>query len=673
MANLKLPSLLFFLYSISTVSAISNSKHQPLDPLTPTEFTQIQAIIHESYPKPKHNISFHYVGLDEPDKPAILSWLSNPTTNPPPRRALVITRLNKQTHEIIIDLSSKTIVSDKVYTGFGYPILNSKYAVSDLVKAYEPFKTSIKQRGLNISDVVCNYNGVGWFGEKKSKLLVKVPCYYTDGSVNVYLRPIEGITIVVDTDEMKITEYKDRIRCPVPKAEGTEYRTSKLKQPFGPLLNGAATMKLDDPGFMIDGHTVRWANWEFHLGFDYRAGMIISLASIFDNEKQQYRQVMYRGYISEVFVPYMDPSEGWYDNTYFDSGEFGFGYCAAPLEPLTDCPINAVFMDVHIAGPDGTPVKISNAICIFERHSGDIMWRHTETWVPVREVRADVSLVVRTVATVGNYDYVVDWEFKPSGSIKVGVGLTGVLEVKAVDYTHTSQIEKDAYGTLVADNTIAVNHDHFLAYYLDLDIDGAANSFIKTNFVTRRVTDKSVPRKSYWTVAKETAKTELDARIKLGSKPMEVAVVNPNKYTKPGNNVGYRLIPGSTAGPLLAKDDYPQIRAAFTDYNVWVTPYNKSEKWAGGPYVDQSRGDDTLGTWTLRNREIENKDIVLWYIVGFHHVPSQEDFPVMPTLRGGFELRPTNFFEFNPVLKVITNNDNRPNCTCNLTIARRFV
>ncbi|XP_038724195.1 primary amine oxidase 2-like isoform X2 [Tripterygium wilfordii] len=668
MANLKLPSLLFFLYSILTTSAISKSKHQPLDPLTPAEFTQIQAIIHESYPKTKHNISFHYVGLDEPDKPAILSWLSNPTTKPPPRRALVITRLNKQTHEIIVDLSSKSTVSDKVYTGFGYPIiLIPEDAVFDLVMAYEPFKTSIKQRGLNISDVVCSYYGVGWFGEKNSKPAVKVPCYYADGSVNIYLRPIEGITIVVDTEEMKITEYRDRIRPPVPKAEGTEYQTSKLKQPFGPLLNGAAAMKLDDPGFSIDGHTVRWANWEFHLGFDYRAGMIISLASIFDNEKQQYRQVMYRGYISEVFVPYMDPSEGWYDETYFDSGEYALGQSAAPLEPLTDCPINAAFIDVHIAGPDGTPVKISNAICIFERHSGDIMWRHTETEVPgeeVREVRADVGLVVRTVATIGNYDYVVDWEFKPSGSIKVGVGLTGVLEVKGVDYTHTSQIKEDAHGTLVADNSIAVNHDHFVAFYIDLDIDGAANSFIKTNFVTRRVTDKSVPRKSYWAVEKETAKTELDARIKFDSKPMEVAVVNPNKYTKPGNNVGYRLIPGSTAGPLLEKDDYPQIRAAFTDYNLWVTPYNKSEKWAGGLYVDQSRGDDTLATWTLRNREIENKDIVLWYIMGFRHAPSQEDFPVMPTLRNGFELRPTNFFEFNPVLKVITNKIvNWPNCT----------
>lgn len=125
----------------------------------------------------------------------------------------------------------------------------------------------------------------------------------------------------------------------------------------------------------------------FHLSFDARAGTIISLASVQENEESPYRSVMYRGFVSELFVPYMDPSEEWYYKTFFDAGEFGLGIYASSLQPRTDCPDNAVFMDGYYAGQDGKPVRIENVFCIYERNAGDASWRHTEIGIPGKVVR----------------------------------------------------------------------------------------------------------------------------------------------------------------------------------------------------------------------------------------------------------------------------------------------
>ncbi|KAF3497617.1 hypothetical protein DY000_02053450 [Brassica cretica] len=150
----------------------------------------------------------------------------------------------------------------------------------------------------------------------------------------------------------------------------------------------------------------------FHMPFDVRAGLIISLASIFDMDVNKYWQVLYKGHLSEMFVPYMVPvSDDWYSITYLDCGDFGCGQSTVSLEPYNNCPANDAFMDGVFASQDGTPTKISNVMCIFE------------TEIPglnITEARPDVSLVVRMVTTLGNYDHIVDYEFKPSGSIKVG-------------------------------------------------------------------------------------------------------------------------------------------------------------------------------------------------------------------------------------------------------------
>ncbi|KAG7542870.1 Copper amine oxidase N2-terminal [Arabidopsis thaliana x Arabidopsis arenosa] len=626
----------------------------PLDPLTPQEINKTSFIVKKSHLGNLKDLTFHYLDLEEPNKTHVLQWLSpNPSKKPPPprRRSLVVVRAGGQTHELIIDLTTSKIVSSRIYTGHGFPSLTfiELFRASKLPLTYPPFKKSILDRALNISEVSCIPFTVGWYGEITTRREVKASCFYRDGSVNVFTRPIEGITVTIDVDSMQVVKYSDRFRKPLPDKEGNDFRTKHKPFPF--------SCNVSDTGFKILGNRVKWANWKFHVGFTARAGVTISTASVLDPRTKRFRRVMYRGHVSETFVPYMDPTYEWYYRTFMDIGEFGFGRSAVNLQPLIDCPQNAAFLDGHVAGPDGTAQRMTNVMCVFEKNGYGASFRHTEINVPGQVItsgEADISLVVRMVATLGNYDYIVDWEFKKNGAIRVGVDLTGVLEVKATSYTSNDQITDNVYGTLVAKNTIAVNHDHYLTYYLDLDVDGNGNSLVKAKLRTVRVTDvnkTSSRRKSYWTVVKETAKTEADGRVRLGSEPVELLIVNPKKKTKLGNTVGYRLIPEHLpATSLLTDDDYPEIRAGYTKYPVWVTAYNRSERWAGGFYSDRSRGDDGLAVWSSRNREIENKDIVMWYNVGFHHIPYQEDFPVMPTLHGGFTLRPSNFFDNDPLI-----------------------
>ncbi|XP_077235494.1 amine oxidase [copper-containing] gamma 1-like [Tasmannia lanceolata] len=641
----------------------TQNPHHPLDPLTITEINQARTILSSYKPFSSSPFTIHSLVLSEPEKPTVLNWKKG--TPLPPRKASIVARLNSQSHILTVDLSSNQVTHHEISTKSGYPTMTMEdMTTSTWAPLSNPdFNRTIQNRGVSLSDLACLPISLGWYGKKEEdRRLIKVQCYSMQGTANFYMRPIEGLTVLLDMDTKQVVEISDKGKeIPIPKAKGTDYRFSMAGKNTIPL-NPISIEQPKGPSFTVEnGHLVKWANWEFHLKPDPRAGVVISRATVRDSDTGEVRNVMYKGFTSELFVPYMDPTDAWYFKTYMDAGEYGFGLQAMPLDPLNDCPRNAHYMDGVFPAADGKPYVRENMVCVFERYAGDIGWRHAEspiTGMEIREVRPKITLVVRMAASVANYDYIVDWEFQTDGLIRVKVGLSGILMVKGTPYENMNQVsqQEDMHGTLLSENVIGVIHDHYITFYLDMDVDGSDNSFVKVNLVKEETSTEESPRRSYLKAKRHVAKTEKDAQIKLKLyDPSEFHVINPSKRSRVGNPVGYKVVPGGTAASLLDAQDPPQVRGAFTNNQIWVTPYNRSEEWAGGLFVYQSKGEDTLAVWSERNRPIENKDIVVWYTLGFHHIPCQEDFPIMPTVSSSFDLKPVNFFDSNPILRVSPN------------------
>lgn len=76
-----------------------------------------------------------------------------------------------------------------------------------------------------------------------------------------------------------------------------------------------------------------------------------------------------------------------------------------------------------------------------------------------------------------------------------------------------------------------------------------------------------------------------------------------------------------------------------------------------GRHVPQTSGEPSQGlpAWIAEagpNCSIDNTDVVLWHTFGLTHMPSPEDFPIMPAEPITLLLRPRNFFSRNPALDV---------------------
>ena len=624
----------------------------PSHPLEPLSALEVQEAVKLLQAAPSHTPATRIISimLKEPPKAAVYAW---PDIQTPDREASAVLFDNaaNTASEVTLNLTTGEVIKVQQAPAGSQPTLSMDEQIEceQAVLASEEFKAALEKH-YGISDtslVMVDIWSAGNYGseEDRTRRLTRPLCFLrSDPADNGYAHPIEGIRPVVDLNLMKVIRVEEHGVWPLPPNPGN-YSTEKIKQHRTDIKPLVITQP-EGPSFSLESSHISWQNWDFVIGFNAREGLTIHHVRYSDKGKK--RPILYRGSLTEMVVPYGDPTPTQARKNAFDVGEYGMGMCANSLRLGCDCLGYIHYLDAHLCDSRGRELTIPNAICIHEEDFG-ILWKHTDRRLPdAPEVRRSRRLVVSSISTVENYEYGFFWYFYQDGNIQFEIKLTGILSLGTVH-----EGEKPIWGTVIAPLLYAPNHQHFFNMRLDFGIDGIANTVQQLDAAAGPLNesnpDESNPFENAFYLQATDLKTEKQAKAHLKLETGRTwKIINPSVKNAMGYPAGYKFFPGDNAFPLASPNAWWRKRAGFVEHHVWVTPYNENEKYAAGDYPNQSSGGDGLPAWTAANRNIENTDVVFWYTFGHTHFPRPEDYPVMPTAYIGFLLKPNGFFDENP-------------------------
>jgi len=616
----------------------------PLDPLSAAEIEAAAAVVAAAPGFPEGG-KFATLVLKEPAKADVLAFTAGATAA---RQAfaIVLDRTHSRTFEAVADVRARRLVSWTEVKGVQPAVLDSEYDVLvGLVKADPRWQDAMKKRGITDFDKVQIDNwAVGQVAPKFRKMrLLRALSYYKGDQTNFYGRPIEGPIALVDMNAEKVVDFVDTgVRPLPPPSQELDMKSTGVREAPKPLVisqpNGAS--------FTIAGQEIRWQKWRFRYTMHPREGLVLQQVGYEDDGRL--RPILYRAALSEMAVPYGDSDQNWRWRSAFDVGEYGMGRLSSSIEPNTDAPPNATLLDATYASDEGKPYVLKNAVGVYERDGG-MLWKHYESYSKTNESRRARDLVVFFIATIGNYDYAINWIFHQDGTLEVDGALTGIMLPKGVKAATSGG---HGEGHLVAPNVVAPHHQHFFNFRLDFDVDGPQNSVTEMN-TTAMPAGPSNPYLNGMVMKETVLATEGVAGRQLNLPTARTwAVVNPSAHNALGDHTGYILVPGVNSIPYVGPTSEVRRRAGFINHHVWVTRYHDGEVYAGGMYPNQSLGGGGLQSWAANNEPIARQDVVLWYTMGITHIPRPEEWPVMPVTHVGFKLIPAGFFPRNPALDV---------------------
>jgi primary-amine oxidase len=626
----------------------------PLDPLTENEIKMAVTVVKKDKSLTEF-ARFPNISLQEPDKQTVLNFKKGDAI---PRQAFLVIlepRLNK-TYEAIVDTKASKIISwQEVSTGQP-PLLDEEYEILDQVaKADIRWQEAMKKRGItDFENVIIDGWATGMMSEKEQasgKRLIRGITYYKGKDRNNYYgAPIEGLSVTVDLNNRQVFEVRDTGIVPFSKAN-FDYDEKTLS----PLQKALKPLRIQQPQgttFQIKGNEVSWQNWKFRYLMHPREGLVLYLVTY--NDKGKDRMILYRAGLSEMLVPYSDTSREWAVRSAFDVGEYRFGWLSTPLDKGNDVPENTVLLNTLFADDNGEPYIGENIIGIYEKDAG-ILWRHYDFNTETFEGRRARQLVVNTVAAIGNYDYGINWIFHEDGTLEQRSDLTGIMLAKATHDVTNAHNHGDQFGTLVAANVEAINHQHFLNFRLDFDVDGVKNSVTEMKVST--LSPEKNPFGNAFTMSERNLQQESEAIRDVNlAESRAWMVMNKNQKNSLGMPTSYMLMPSTNSIYYPNFQANSRQRGEFATHHFWATRYKANELYAAGDYPNQGKKGRGLPQYTADNESLDNEDLVVWYTYGVTHIPRPEEWPIMTVHPAGFKIMSWGFFDQNPVLNVPKNN-----------------
>ncbi|KAK3384997.1 copper amine oxidase [Podospora didyma] len=648
-------------------------RNHPLGPLSGAEITQSSGLIQASWPE-STRFQFRVITLYEPPKEELVPYLAAERAGEAlpavDRRAFVVYYFKgtDALHEAIVNLTKGAVERNVRLGPFTHPNADGEeiIAVEKAALAHPDVQAEIAKLQLPEGTVlvldpwIYGSDGLkdGMFYDDKRVmqcfLYMRDPKNSSEADSCHYSFPLP-ISPVIDPATMELiridilpTGHDEKVKplSPWQPVEANEYipEAQTLRTDLKPLhVSQPQGASFTVENFSELGRRIKWQKWDFRVGFNQREGMVLYDVH-YDN-----KPLFYRLSLSDMSIPYADPRSPFHRKAAFDLGDAGAGTMANNLQLGCDCLGSIYYISGVLSDSEGKPVNMPNVICVHEQDAG-ILWKHTNYRTNRAVVARNRELVLQTILTVSNYEYILSFVFNVAGDMTYEARATGILSTSPVDLELTKV--PHPFGTVVHPGVLAVHHQHFFSLRIDPMVAGHGNTIMYDEAYAIPRDPKLNPHGVGYTVRKTEIETsggyDLDP-----SKNRVFKIINQGVHnTVNGATVGYKVMVPPMQGILADIDSYHNKRAEFADRSIYVTRYAGDELYSGGLYTNQSRGGTGVRAWANRKDTLKGGDPVLWVQFGINHVPRVEDFPVMPAEVLRVMLRPVNFFDKNPALDV---------------------